>query len=65
MPEAKSWDELSVGDILQVLEEDQLYEITAKGEPTDKWILKAWCFFGSDYGREITLYKLNREEDGA
>lgn len=65
MGEIKDWSELKVGDFLHMVEEygDQLYEITAVGGQGSNFHLKAKCFFGKDKGRDVTLYKLNKNKE--
>jgi len=64
MSEKTNWEDLVVGDFLHMTKDkgDCLYEVTAKGDAADSWILRARCYFGPDRGRKITLYKLKKEE---
>ncbi len=65
MPLQNKWSNYKVGDFLHLVEDygDQLYEIIEMGGKDSTFHLKARCFFGDDYGREITIYKLNKEDE--
>ena len=65
MPSQNKWSNYKVGDFLHLVEDygDQLYVITKMGGKDSNFHLKAKCFFGDDRGTDITLYKLNKEDE--
>ena len=59
----KKWSEHKVGDFLHFMDTEELYEVIEMGGKGKNFHLKAKCFFGDNFGRIITLYKLDKEDE--